>query len=94
MRPKSYKRNDIIDCVVVGHARWGVLIRTPSDEPGWIEPDYLDDKRALQQDWPRVGTVVTAVALDSTGDGRWWLSSRPSSLNEARAGIAASQCAR
>ena len=74
----AYRRGDIVDCVVTGHAHWGVLFTMPGGEPGWIEGDYLDDVKVPPEKWPAEGTVVRAVVLDHLPDGRWWLSARPS----------------
>ena len=81
----AYGRGDVVDCVVDGHADWGVLVQTPSGEPGWIESEYVDDVRVDREAWPEVGSTVTGVILGPLmRDGRWRLSSRPSSLAAAQ----------
>jgi hypothetical protein len=81
----NYKRNTILDCVVTGHATYGVLVTTPSGAPGWIESEYLGDEPALETHWPAIGTTVTAAVLGPmTNDGRWRLCARPTFLAETR----------
>jgi predicted RNA-binding protein with RPS1 domain len=84
----EYERGQVINVTVTGAARWGVLVEVPSGEPGWIESHYLDDVRVPVEDWPSSGTTMDAVVLGPrTNDGRWRLSTRPSVLAAARAGL-------
>ena len=86
MPTDDYQRNSIVECVVRGHAHYGVLVDTPSGEPGWIESEYLDDVPVAPSDWPPIDAVVTAVVLGPrTRDGRWRFCARPSCLAEALA---------
>jgi hypothetical protein len=80
------RRFSIASVTVIGHEHYGVLVRMPSGEPGWIESEYLDDERVATQDWPQMGAVLDAVVLGPrTRDGRWRLCTRPSCFAEARA---------
>ena len=82
-----YRRGDVIEVAVTGHAHYGVLVTVPTGERGWIESHYLDDARVAQQDWPERGSVLDAVVLGpQTRDGRWRLTTRPTALVAARAG--------
>jgi len=84
----EYLRGQIVSVTVTGAAHYGVLVTVPSGERGWIESHYLDDVRVPLEDWPASGTLLEAVVLGPrTRDGRWRLSTRPSVLAAARAGL-------
>lgn len=82
----DYVRHAVISVTVTGHEHYGVIVRMPSGEPGWIESEYLDDTHVAPESWPVVGSVLEAVVLGpKTRDGRWRLCTRPSCFDEARA---------
>lgn len=100
MEAEPYVRYDVIECVVRGHAHYGILVWTPSGEPGWIESEYFQDPvfdggrpprvvnlvSLQRENWPVVGaTIVAGVLGPRTRDGRWRLSARPSYLATCRA---------
>jgi hypothetical protein len=82
----AYERGTVVDVVVTGRTSYGVLVNAPSGEPGWIESGFLDDVAVRLEDWPQIGTVLTAVVLGPrTRDGRWRFCARPSYVASARA---------
>ena len=73
-------RYAVVDSTVVGHQRYGVLVRSDSGRPGFIDRADLADGPAPPHEWPAIGDRVRAVVLGPTRTGRLRLCTRPSYL--------------
>jgi hypothetical protein len=80
-------RYDIVECVVIRHAPYGVLVELDPEERGWIEGDYVNEARSIDpRTWPPPKSRVIAVVLGTTRDGRVRLASVPSFVERIRSG--------
>ena len=52
-------RYSIVDCVVTGHAYYGVLVRAiGSDESGYVDRADISDQALPESQWPAVGSTI------------------------------------
>ena len=80
-------RYDIVECVVIKHVPYGVLVELDAGERGWIDGDHTNDARSIDpRTWPPPGVQVMAVVWGTTRDGRVRLASLPSYVARIRAG--------
>jgi len=77
LREHRPRRGDEIEFEVAGAQHYGVLIRTNSGAPGWIEADHLSDSVVRREAWPPAGTRLRGLVLGVTRDGRIRVSLRP-----------------
>jgi hypothetical protein len=71
-------RYEIVECVITGHASYGLIVRSRSGEPGYVERDMIADWPTRAEDWPAAGKAILAVVLGYAHDGRLHLSAQPS----------------
>jgi hypothetical protein len=82
---EEVRRFDLVDCEVTGHQHYGLLFRTSSDRPGFIDSaDIFDPSAHGHSDWPPVGARLTCVVLGVTRDGRIRASVRASDMELVR----------
>ena len=78
------ERFEVIRCVVVGSAPYGVLVETSDGEEGWVEAEYLDHGPVDPTRWPFPGTHLDAVVLGYANDGRIRVASTPAYVEMIR----------
>jgi len=61
---RARKRFDPVECVVVGHIHYGLLIESEDGERGFVDRMYIGG--APGTPWPAVGTVLPCVVIGYT----------------------------
>lgn len=69
-------RYSIVDCVVVGHQPYGLIVQSGTGVRGFIDRMDISDIPAAEDEWPALGTQVHGVVLGHARDGRLRLSAR------------------
>lgn len=87
MENSEYPKYSLVECRIVGHQHYGLVVRTvPGDRPGYVDESAISDQQyAPMNEWPGVGEALLCVILGDTRDGRLRLSSRPRDVALARA---------
>jgi hypothetical protein len=68
---RACARGEEVTFTVTGHQHYGLIIRTDSDEPGWVEGEYISDLSLRPDQWPPAGTMLRGLVLGYTlPDGR------------------------
>lgn len=80
MAVNKISKYDIIECIVTGHAPYGLIIESASGGSGYIDSGDISDRPVERKDWPTVGDAITGVVMSSLRDGRLVVSMRPSDL--------------
>jgi hypothetical protein len=78
---------ELIECNVVAHASYGLIIESTSGERGYIDTADIGDTPLERKDWPSVGRTITGVAIGYRRDGRLVISARPSDIALVRAAV-------
>ena len=73
---RRLRRYSTVLGVVAAHKDYGLLLRLENDDEGFVDSSDVADAPVRPQDWPPVGTRLTAVVLGPTRMGRWRLSLR------------------
>jgi hypothetical protein len=68
MVPQARHRYDVIQCSVIGHAQYGLLIESEDGERGYVDSTHITDKP--REPWPAVGQRLRCVVLGYTKEGR------------------------
>lgn len=71
-------RYEIVQCVVTGHQRYGLLVRSEGGETGLVDSVDISDGHDSAIDWPSIGIRLPCVVLGYTRDGRIRVASAPS----------------
>src|SRR5947209_8025121 len=69
-----------IECTVVGHQPYGLIVQSENDERGFIDSIEISDSPAARGEWPSKGQRLPCVVLGRTKDGRLRLSARQSDV--------------
>jgi hypothetical protein len=73
IEPRPYA---LIECRVVSHQRYGLVIRTAGGTRGYIDRGDIADGPIRADRWPTVGENLTCVVVAHRRDGRFQGSSR------------------
>jgi predicted RNA-binding protein with RPS1 domain len=66
----------VIECTVIGHRSYGLIVRLDSGESGFVDRSYIADTVLSIDEWPRVNTRIRGILLGYTRDGRVRVSAR------------------
>jgi hypothetical protein len=66
----EHARGDEVLFTVTGAQHYGILIQTDSGERGWVEEEYLSDRKLRREEWPPVGVSLRGLVLGYARDGR------------------------
>lgn len=80
MAANKLSKYEIVECVITGHAPYGLIIQSASGERGYIDSGDISDGPLEPKDWPTVGQAITGVAMSYLRDGRLVVSARPSDV--------------
>jgi hypothetical protein len=61
-------RYDVVECSVIGHVRYGLLIESRDGESGFVDRAHITDRPG--ESWPAVGQPLRCVVLGYTKEGR------------------------
>jgi hypothetical protein len=85
----------LVECRVVSHQRWGLVIRSADGTRGYIDRGDVTDGPIRAEEWPAVGAHLTCVVVAHRRDGRFQGSARPrdialvSAVDDPRAALEA-----
>lgn len=68
MESPERRRYDVVNCVVIGHARYGLLIESEDGECGFVDSSDITDTPG--EPWPAVGEDLRCIVLGHAKDGR------------------------
>lgn len=81
-RPMTPKYRTLY-CVVRSEQVYGLVVDTETDEPGYIDSEFIADAPSRRERWPAVNTSLRVMVIGHSGDGRLILSARHSDLTLA-----------
>ncbi|HYS40734.1 MAG TPA: hypothetical protein VEO01_34400 [Pseudonocardiaceae bacterium] len=70
----------VVDCTVVGHQAYGLVVQDDHGRRGFVDSLDIDDEIVAEHRWPPIGEPIRCVLLGHTRDGRLRLSLRPSDV--------------
>lgn len=75
MEIQARSRYDIVHCLVIGHARYGILIESEDSELGFVDSSYITDQPG--EPWPEVGQRLRCMVLGYAKDGKLRVAATP-----------------
>ncbi|MFE0592568.1 hypothetical protein [Micromonospora echinospora] len=79
MSDVKHPEYSLVECRVVRHRHYGLVMRVvPDESPGYVDRIEISDEPSVPTErWPGVGDVIPCVVLGHRRDGRLRLSCRP-----------------
>lgn len=74
---RMFSRFDVVECTVVGHRHFGILVEADDGTPGFIDKAEVSDDYVDSTGWPLVGSRIRCVVLGHSHDGRIRVTSAP-----------------
>ncbi|HEX5492980.1 MAG TPA: hypothetical protein VFX70_00215 [Mycobacteriales bacterium] len=78
------RRYDLVDCEIIGHHSYGILLRTSEGLTGFADLSDIFDAPTSRDEWPPIGTRMTGVVLGENRSGRVRVSTRTLDVALAR----------
>lgn len=73
---RMLSKYSIVDCEVVSHRDFGLIVRSMEGGSGYIDVMDISDERLAPDRWPLPGQLISCVVLGYTRDGRMRLTAR------------------